>query len=268
VKSKSNVAAIGTLNVIGNTSLFGLRYLVALPSEEGFSQSLSLGLDHKDFRDTVNLLGGGNTTTPIRYRPFVAAYSQTRGDKAGVTQFGATATLGVRNLFGNTETEFRNKRFDASASYLALRGDVSRLERFGNGIALFGRLDGQLASGPLVSNEQFVAGGAESVRGYRESEQAGDLGLRASAELRYALPLPAQFRESLVYGFVEDARLRVLRPLPAQQERFHVSSLGLGLKLKVAAGFRLTLDYARALRDTTYTLAGDWRTLFRLGWEL
>jgi len=44
------------------------------------------------------------------------------------------------------------------------------------------RLDGQIASEPLISNEQFGAGGVNSVRGYREGEVFGDDGWRASIE--------------------------------------------------------------------------------------
>jgi len=41
---------------------------------------------------------------------------------------------------------------------------------------------GQVASEPLISNEQFGAGGVNSVRGYREGEVFGDDGWRASIE--------------------------------------------------------------------------------------
>jgi len=44
------------------------------------------------------------------------------------------------------------------------------------------RTDGQWASEPLVSNEQFGAGGVNSVRGYHEGEVFGDSGWHASLE--------------------------------------------------------------------------------------
>jgi hemolysin activation/secretion protein len=44
------------------------------------------------------------------------------------------------------------------------------------------RADGQWASEPLISNEQFGAGGVNSVRGYREGEVFGDTGWHLSLE--------------------------------------------------------------------------------------
>lgn len=47
---------------------------------------------------------------------------------------------------------------------------------------LSARMNGQWASEPLVSNEQFGGGGTSSVRGYHEGEVFGDTGWRASLE--------------------------------------------------------------------------------------
>jgi hypothetical protein len=44
------------------------------------------------------------------------------------------------------------------------------------------RADGQWASEPLISNEQFGAGGVNSVRGYREGEVFGDTGWHVTLE--------------------------------------------------------------------------------------
>jgi hemolysin activation/secretion protein len=46
------------------------------------------------------------------------------------------------------------------------------------------RADGQWASEPLISNEQFGAGGVAGVRGYREGEVFGDSGWRVTSELK------------------------------------------------------------------------------------
>lgn len=44
--------------------------------------------------------------------------------------------------------------------------------------------EGQWSSQPLISNEQFGAGGQQNVRGYREGEVFGDVGWRANLELK------------------------------------------------------------------------------------
>ena len=46
------------------------------------------------------------------------------------------------------------------------------------------RVDGQWASEPLISNEQYPIGGAAGPRGYIEGERFGDHGARATIEPR------------------------------------------------------------------------------------
>ena len=46
------------------------------------------------------------------------------------------------------------------------------------------RADGQWASEPLISNEQFGGGGIAGVRGYREGEVFGDTGWRVTSEVK------------------------------------------------------------------------------------
>lgn len=52
---------------------------------------------------------------------------------------------------------------------------------------LIGRLDLQLTTDALLSPEQFVVGGGQSVRGYRQNARSGDNGLRISLEDRITL---------------------------------------------------------------------------------
>jgi hemolysin activation/secretion protein len=59
------------------------------------------------------------------------------------------------------------------------------------------RADGQWTSEPLISNEQFGAGGVNSVRGYREGEVFGDNGWRVSLEQQ-----TAPHNVGVVYGDV------------------------------------------------------------------
>ena len=57
----------------------------------------------------------------------------------------------------------------------------NNFQSFTNWITTF-RADGQWASEPLISNEQFGAGGVNSVRGYHEGEVFGDTGWHLSLE--------------------------------------------------------------------------------------
>ncbi len=127
--------------------------------------------------------------------------------------------------------------------------------------SLVGTLDGQIASGPLISNEQFSAGGADSVRGYLEAERPGDDAVRGSLELRtpQLLNYPG-FEDSWAFVFGDMAQLHTLDALPGQDANFTLASVGLGFKFK-ARGFDVSIAGSRILKDGYLTQAGDYRAV-------
>lgn len=109
-----------------------------------------------------------------------------------------TATQGL-DLFGATDPGDANaSRSDASGRFTSLYGRASVtipvLERLE--VELSG--EGQIASRPLLSSEEFGIGGADIGRGYDYSERLGDEGIAGSAEVRYTiskgLPLMKQLQ--------------------------------------------------------------------------
>jgi hemolysin activation/secretion protein len=274
VVSRSKLATLtGSpgLGLLGNTTIFGARYALSLRGITGYVHSLSLGIDYKDVKQSVvTTLTGDQITTPISYTPLVAAYNGTWLGAASTTSLDVNANVGVRGVFGNRDSEFAAKRIGAVANFLALRGGV----RHNLSIArwnLSARLEGQLASGPLVTNEQFAAGGAESVRGYLESERVGDAALRYSIEVRTPrVPLPggdAAPRLNLV-GFVEGVSLRTLEAVLPTPSWRQLRGAGFGLRLAGVKGFSLDIDWAHAFADGDVTRAGNNRIHARLLWEL
>jgi hemolysin activation/secretion protein len=218
----------------------------------------------------VVLQGSDSLNTPIEYVPLAAEYSSTRQNEQGSSEVGVGITLGLRGVLGNQEQEFADKRYKASANYFSLRLRLGATQKLPGGFSLASRLDSQLASGPLISSEQFAAGGQESVRGYREAEALGDDGFRASLELRRPFPAAwtkGRFDEFYGLGFLEAAKLWVRDPLPDQTDRFSLVGAGIGLRAKLQQGFRLGLDLAHAFRDGVYTLKGDSRAHFSVVYE-
>lgn len=272
VISRSKLATLSGspgLGLLGNTNIFGLRYAVALPAADSFSQSLSGGLDYKDVKQSVVVAGSAELPTPIRYAPLVAAYNGNWMGNGNSTTLEATVTHGLRGLLGNRDDEFAAKRSGASADFYSLRSGVQHTEIFGRW-TLAGKVEMQLASGPLVSNEQFAAGGAESVRGYLEGERVGDEALRWTFELRTPkLAFAGQESPWRLSGlaFYDGAKLRTLdqvAPLPTFQL---LRGAGLGLRVDGNRGLSFDLDGARALDDADVTRAGNFRVHARLLWN-
>ncbi|MHC5720413.1 MAG: ShlB/FhaC/HecB family hemolysin secretion/activation protein, partial [Nostoc sp.] len=66
-------------------------------------------------------------------------------------------------------------------------GQVQRLQAFSPNNFLILQAQVQLTPNGLLPSQQFVIGGGESLRGYRQNVRAGDNGVRFSAEDRQTL---------------------------------------------------------------------------------
>lgn len=269
VRSRSNVAAVGDMSVLGSGDIYGLRRIIPLPSRENLFHSISLGADYKDFKENLVLQGADSLKTPISYVPFTLAYNATLQDQESQTQANASANFALRGI-GDTTGEFENKRFKAQANYFYLKADVTHTRKLFNDFSLVAKLGWQLADMPLISNEQFSAGGAESVRGYLESEALGDDALQGGLELRspsFANVLPDSIDELRLLAFSEGAVLRVKDTLPQQTDRFLLSSVGVGMRLKAVRHLAVSLDVGWPFKGTTNTRSGDPRTHFKMQYE-
>jgi hemolysin activation/secretion protein len=271
VDSQSNVP-ISSGGVVGKGSIYGARAVLALPPPvaEGYLHSLTLGVDYKDFKQTQTLLGSDAFSIPIKYLPLTAQYNATLQDAAGSTQFGAAVNFAIREMFGlNRDADFAAKRFKAQANYAFLRLDIQRNQPLPRNWSLLARAETQLASGPLISNEQYSAGGVDSVRGYLESEVFGDDALRGRIELRTPSLFfgPDSGHDFTVQFFTEAAALRIKEPLAGNPERLYLSSAGVGLRAKARRHYIAAFDIAHPFRPGPFTPAGGVRANFRLAYE-
>lgn len=267
VRSRSDVATVGTLGVLGQGTIAGARLSFALPAGGGWRHSLTLGGDYKSFEESVRLQGADSLDTPIDYLSFMAQYGLTLLGESTLTRFGASVHLAPRG-FGNTEQEFADKRFRARPDFFYVRASAERVQPLSADWSLFARVQGQVAGLPLISNEQFAAGGADSVRGYPESASLGDDGITARLEIRtpsLAEALWQRLSELRFHAFSDAARLRVQDPLPGQGSGDDLWSVGVGLRV-AASGVDAELAWARALRAASDIERGDSRIHFRLGY--
>lgn len=136
-------------------------------------------------------------------------------------------------------------------------------------IAMHMALRGQLADSPLISNEQFSAGGVDSVRGYLESERQGDNAVQLNLELRSpprTIPALSSSAELRAHGFIDAAWLNIREPLPGQQARYEIYSSGFGLRSSAWNGAQASLDIAWPFKDTAETQAGEPRLHFSVSY--
>lgn len=282
VGSNSNLATAASSTVLGKGTTFGLRYIRPLPARGTYFHSLTAGFDIKDFDETTNLIGADTASKPIRYVPFGLQYTGGVAGERVQWQFNLGATWSLRGFSDRTvicddgllHDQFDCKRGGAKSNFAVLRGDLQRSQSFEGGWDMTARLDFQAASQPLVSNEQFAAGGVDSVRGYLDAERTGDAALRGRIELRTPALWPQSGVDTRALGFLDWASLRVQQPDPEQESSFAIGSWGVGLRLKDGSGLRLALDLAQALRKGADDAAGaprtkknDTRLHVRMGYE-
>ena len=269
VISKSDIAAVGDVSVIGNGYIAGARYIHPLPLVENYYHSLTAGADYKDFKESVSLLGSDGFKTPISYIAFSLGYDGSYQAQSSQTQMNFTLNLAPRSL-GNKEQEFAEKRYLAKPNYAYIRADLKHTQKLPLDWSLQARLSGQVANDPLISAEQFTIGGVDSVRGYLESSALGDNGVSANLELRtpqFKRHFKDYIKDLYAFTFVDAGRVSIYDPLPNQDKTSDLLSVGLGVKLKATKGVFTNLDYAHALRDSGQVEKGDDRLHFRIGYE-
>jgi hemolysin activation/secretion protein len=260
VKTDSDVATADNLSVLGDGTILGARLIFPLPATETRLQSLTLGVDYKDFNN-----GAMGSQVPISYVNWSAKYSRTHLGTDSRTGYGVGVNFGLRGI-GNTDEEFAAKRTGGKPSYAALQLEADHLVKVAGDYGLFASVKGQLASGALVDNEQFGAGGVSTVRGYYESQQLGDHALQARLELRTPTlsELYPEYISNLHFlAFIDAAKLW-LRDAVGGPDEFELAGAGLGLRLDFLESFTGAFDWAWALKDDNTIESGDSRAHFSL----
>jgi hemolysin activation/secretion protein len=261
VASDSEVAFGSGFQTVGKGYIVGLRNVIPLPARETYTHSLSLGVDYKDFDDTLSFEGDNDETeTPLTYLPFSLNYNSVLNHMGGATRFLFGCNVVLRGLVTDN-SEFEDKRFKSRGNYIYTTLGIERYQNLPWDFQLFVKADGQISDQPLPSNEQYLAGGLKSVRGYKETEEAGDNAIHGTVELAYPqfakrLELPEWISMS-PHLFYDIASLRLIDPLPGQNQPDTFSGTGAGIRGTFSRFLEYELSWGLALDDTSQSEAGD-----------
>lgn len=267
ISSNTNIATAGALSVIGTGAIYGLRWVKPFLSSQEYFHTLTGGFDYKDFGQSIMKIGADSDTTPIHYAPFLLGYSFLHRGEQRLTSMDFNLHISLRGV-GNNAQEFANKRFDAKPDYMYFSGEFKHQEILPYDLRLVLRGAGQVTDGPLISNEQFSAGGVTSVRGYHQTEALGDDGLSGSIELYTPKLLNSDYiQEFRALGFVDGARLWVLQPLQGSPDGYHLASAGAGLRMKAFHSLTNELDFSYPFVGINQVRVGEERIDFRVAYE-
>ena len=288
---------------------FGAKLTVPLDEFAGIKSTLILGADFKSYaahtlstnltyfnlyaldpfgnrvlvtNETVRL--AANSDQRFFYIPLSFGWSAYRPDKTGAFQFTFNQAVFLSAL-GSARTNFQVSagNLRAGGDYTTINVGLVRQQNLPGGWMLVGNVNGQWASAPLISNEQFGIGGTAGVRGYREGEVYGDSGWRGLLDLRAPAfnigyfptstgEIPALLRCSIFTDYGQVYFLDRAGQLP-------VSEWGAGLGFFLTAGehfdARLTLAWALlgatpksgSTSVATQTIAGNAQAYFSVGYQ-
>jgi hemolysin activation/secretion protein len=267
VYSDSDSAFGEGFRTTGRGFILGLRDVIPLGSTSPkFYHNLTLGLDYKDFDERVGFDDEEqeDITSPITYVPLSLGYGAALHDSGGATEFNLGFNLLLRGVV-NDRQEFEDKRYHSRANYLYLTLDLKRTQRLWAGWEAVAQLEGQISDQPLVSNEQYYAGGMTSVSGYKESEVGGDNAARGRLEV--VTPDVAEglggdakrwkFLVPRLHGYFDYAHVYSKDPLPSEQGDTELRGVGAGLTGNVKQYMEWALQWGLALAPTATTEADD-----------
>lgn len=195
-------------NVTLNESI-GFKFVQPLPQAGPLNVNLSFGGDFKRYQQVsynsnnfyattfiTNAQGivvpiSSTTSIPqpprtveIDYYPLNAGFSGTLADPWGSTAFNGQVNLNVAAYAALSQGAYTTNTHN---NYVSVQSGVTREQRIWHDWTVLLHADGQWASQPLFSNEQYEMGGSGSVRGYPEGQAYGDTGWHASVEPRTPL---------------------------------------------------------------------------------
>ncbi len=283
-KSNSNVASVGGVSVLGNGYQIGVRAVLRLPSRTT-AQSLTFGVDYKNFKQDVQLDGTATAKAPIEYMPLFAGYGFSAGGDKSNLDINVSVTAGLRvfkrircfeidqSLCNDTNTfnQFVNRNgLRAYENFVHGNLDLTYRRALPRDFVGTFKLFGQLADSRQITNEQFSIGGLSTVRGYYLSEAVSDEGYSASLELAtpsIAKLFPGFVDELRFYGFVDHGFVRGVDPGEDEIYGYSLTSVGGGARIKlfkhisgeIAVGFPLQNGPTTQSRDprATFTAKGE-----------
>lgn len=277
----------------------GGRLTVPMPSFGKVQSTISLGLDYKQFSQSnyktnvfkfttveVSTLNGtteyitNRSTVPepvpatvetLHYLPLSLRWDGGEQDPLGVTSFGLG--ISINTWFSGSLSNLHDvaSSTESSGIWAAVTPTLERDFLIRTNWMLSLRADAQAASEPLPVNEQFGAGGVNSVRGYHEGEVFGDDGWHLSAELKspaHVVGLVAPRNPLVVRGswFMDYAKVYLIDP-QGRQPNEALWSTGVGMVASVGYHWSARFIFAVPLKATFSTARDELEFKFSISAE-
>ncbi len=239
-------APFNRFDISGKSHLFEVSYRQPLRRTPIEEFALSAGFTYQTGR---TFLGGDpyafgigpdsngvSTTSAIKL-----GQDYIRRDPQGAWAVRSQFTIGT-SLFDATQ----NEGSDPDGQFFSWLGQVQRVQRLNDKNLLILQADLQLSANSLLPSQQFVIGGGQSLRGYRQNVRSGDNGFRVSIEDRITLQRDASGNPKLQLAPFLDAGTvwNVANNPNKLTNQTFLAGLGLGVLWEPIQRVNLRVDYA------------------------
>jgi hemolysin activation/secretion protein len=181
----------------------------------------------------------------------------------GVNLIDVEANFGLAGLGASKEGDLLGRAI-ADGEFTYFNGTLSRLQRLGDGFAVYGEVNGQFSWDALPSSERFGVGGSRFGRGYAPGTITGDNGVAGKVEVQYGDRPQLAFLDSYQlyafydFGFTWDI------DVPGDTDEA-LSTLGFGARINVTDTVSLNPEVAQQLTgQATDTLKTGHETMLYL----
>lgn len=240
-----------SFDISGESQLYEISYrqpLMRSPREE-FALSIGFAVQNGQ---TFTFAG----PTPFGFGPDAEGNSRTRVIKFGqdYVRRDAQGAWALRSLFSLGIDVFNptiNSDPVPDGRFFSWLAQVQRVQRLNQNNLLIAQAELQLTPNALLPSQQFVVGGGQSVRGYRQNVRAGDNGVRFSLENRFTVQEDSAGNSTLQFApFFDLAYIWNVddNPNSLQRQKF-LAGLGLGVLFEPIPRLNLRIDYALPLID-------------------
>lgn len=235
--------------ISGESQLYEISYRQPLirTTREEFALSLAFAIQNGQ---TFTFAG----PTPFGFGPDAEGNSRTRVIKFGQDYIrrdvsGAWAVRSVFNFGIDIFDPTINPDPIPDGRFFSWLAQLQRVQRFSDDNFLIAQADLQLTPNGLLPSQQFVIGGGQSVRGYRQNMRAGDNGLRFSLENRWTVQRDANGNSILqIAPFVDFGWVWNVDDNPNRLQRQNfLAGVGLGLLWEMAPRLNVRVDYGLPL---------------------
>jgi len=228
---------LAVLNIKGRSTNYGLYTSYPFIKEPSRSLTGKFGLDIINTKNTM--LGKTTSKDRIRTASVGADYQLLTAYSRNFMSF--TLTQGLGSLLGGmSNNDPYASRVSADNSFTKFNFSLMRLQKISRLAFLLLKVSGQYSSNNLASYEQFYIGGADSVRGYAQSEYGGDSGYAATAELRIS-PLRNTKLLQIAF-FIDNGSIKVNDAVPGQKSNRSLTGVGTGIRLNLPYDFNVRAD--------------------------